>query len=240
MYLDIHSHILPKVDDGAKDFKESLKLLKEMKDNGITDVIATSHFYPMAMSFDDYIKKTKEIFEKLKSITEDKDLPFIYYGCEMLYYKGISNAEVLNQICLNNSNFLLLELTDFDIKRSLFEDILALKERGIIPIIAHIERYSGAKKFNEFLKFLKENEIPVQFNAETILKFFGRIAIKRVLKKDLFFVIATDSHSLDKRPPVLKEALLTFEKKFGESFAEKARKNNKKLYELIIGENIEK
>lgn len=241
MYFDIHSHILPDVDDGAKDMKEALTLLKLMKKDGISAVVATSHFYPEMMNYEQYLEVTKEAFERLDSKKSDKKSPRIYLGCEMLYYKGIGNSEVLNDLCLNKSKYLLLELTDFVINEELFEDLLKLKdEKEIIPIIAHVERYYKARNYKRFLQFLSENNIPVQINASSVTVWVYRRVIKNILKQDLFCVMATDTHSVEERPPMLKTAFSYIEEKYGRETCDKLIKNSRRLYDEIIGENIEK
>ena len=237
MYLDIHSHILPDVDDGAKDLKESLELLKLMKRDGISHVIATSHFYPELMNYEQYIEVTSEAFETLKTKFNNKKLPRIYLGCEMLYYKGIGNCEILDKLCLNKSKYLLLELTDYNINEDLFEDLnLLLNEQKIIPIIAHIERYYRAKNFKKLLKFVLSNNIPVQINASSLLVFGMRRKVKKIVTSNAFCVLATDAHSVDERPPVLKEAFNIIEKKMGAEYHQKLRDNASVLYKEIIME----
>lgn len=241
MYFDIHSHILPGIDDGAKDMKESVQLLKMMKKSGISTVLATSHFYPIQVNLEGYLEATNKAYQELKEEVENKKLPQIYLGCEMLYYKGIGNSDVLKELCLNKSKFLLLELTDFDINDNLFEDILNLKKNAdIVPIIAHIERYCYAHNFKKFLKFVKENNIPVQINTDSVMLRNCNRVLKTIFKNDIFCVLATDTHSVDRRPPLMKEAYVYVRDNFGAQYRERLVKNAKKLYQEIIGEDIEK
>lgn len=241
MYFDIHSHILPNIDDGAEDMEESVELLKMMKKSGISTVLATSHFYPMETNYEDFLTVTAEAFCELKNEIKDKKLPEIYLGCEMLYYKGMGNSEVLGDLCLNKSKYLLLELTLFDINDGLFEDILNLKKNSnITPIIAHIERYSRARNFKKLLQFVKENNIPVQVNAASVMMRGGKRILKTIFKNELFCVLATDTHSTDERPPLLKEAYTFIRDDFGGEYRTRLVKNAARLYNEIIGENLEK
>jgi len=241
LYFDIHSHILPSVDDGAKDMEDSLTLLKMMKKNGIDAVLATSHFYPEQTNYDVYIEQTKYAFEQLKKKTKGKKLPEIYLGCEMLYYKGIGNSDMLAPLCLNGSRFLLLELTDYNINEDLFEDILNLKEnQKIIPIIAHAERYYKARNYKKFLGFLRENYIPVQINAASVMTRPYKKGAKTILKSEMFCVIATDTHSKEERPPLLNEAYGYIKEKYSEDLCAALLQNSEFMREKIIGENVEK
>ena len=111
MYFDIHSHILPGVDDGAKDICESVELINSMKKEGITAVIATPHFYPNEMDFGNFLEDRKNAYETLCSIL-DGDIPKIYLGCEILYFKRMGASRELEKLSLNNSKYILLELFD--------------------------------------------------------------------------------------------------------------------------------
>ena len=92
MLLDIHSHILPAVDDGAFDISESLMLLEAMRLQGITDVIATPHFYPLDDNFNEYKERISNAYNLLLKETENKNLPRIFVGSEVLYYRYIGTS----------------------------------------------------------------------------------------------------------------------------------------------------
>lgn len=233
--FDIHSHILPSIDDGAKDMEDSLKLLQMMKADGITHIIATPHFYPQDTGLNEFLSDSKTAYKKLISEIKDKDLPKIYLGCEMLYFDGVGNSTSLKSLCLNNSNFLLLELTDHAINDRLFENITALmKQSGIIPIIAHIERYCKAKNYKKFINFILENKIPIQLNAASFFVPVFKRPLKKLLKSGAFIVIGTDTHSVDTRPPKMTEALMYIEKKYGLEYKIRIMKSSELLFKKIV------
>ncbi len=232
--FDIHSHILPGVDDGAKDIAESIELLRQMKEQGITAVAATPHFYPQEDNLTEFSEKIISAFEEIKTAYKVNDLPEILIGSEMLYFKGISNSTSLNKLCLNKSSYLLLELVDCVISDSLFEELLRLKEElGIIPIIAHIERYQKARNYKKLLKFVKEHNILTQVNASAFLIPIYKRTIKKLLKLNLISFIASDSHSPSFRPPMVKEAYDFIEDNYGKQVKEKLIKNADKLFKEI-------
>lgn len=239
MYFDIHSHILPGVDDGAKDICESVELINSMKKEGITAVIATPHFYPNEMDFGNFLEDRKNAYETLCS-NLDGDIPKIYLGCEILYFKRMGASRELEKLSLNNSKYILLELSDVHIDKYLFEDFCLFSENGITPIIAHIERYHKHGNFKKLLEELKAKNYPVQINSSSLLNKKYRRTIKRVFKSGLFCVIATDTHSLQKRPPVIKSAFEVLKKDFGEEIYNKVISNNKTLYNEIIGDSVDK
>ena len=238
MFFDIHSHILPDVDDGAKTLEESLELLKALKEQGVTAVLATPHFYPQEDNLIEFKAKCNKAFSLLNIEAQNKDLPIILKGSEMLYFKGISESTSLKELCLNNSNYLLLELVDKIITPSLFDEIINLSNNlGIIPIIAHIERYYKAKNYSKFLKFIKEHNILTQVNANAFFIPSYKRVIKKLFKMDIVNFIASDTHSPSFRPPMINDALNFIEEKFGKDIKNKLIANSNNLYiEVSKGE----
>ncbi len=240
MYFDIHSHILPNIDDGAKNIETAIKLLEMSKENGITHILATPHFYPDSDSLDEFLSKTQGLYEKLNNEITNLQLPKVYLGCEILYFIGIGQADNLEKLTLNGSKYILIELDFRDMNSFLFEDLEKLADRGFIPIIAHAERYHKGRGFRKMLRFAKKNKMPIQINAASILSKHYKRVIKGILRSGAFCVIATDAHSIKNRPPLSKTALEEVKKSFGEKYYRILNNNAQTLYKNIIGEDIEK
>ncbi len=239
MFFDIHSHILPDVDDGAVDINESVKLLISEKSNRVTSVMLTPHFYPDEITLKDFRDLTKNAFEELKEAVKNEDLPQVYLGTEVLYFYGLGKAAGLEKLTLNGSKYILIELGGNDIGEMLFGDLISLQNKGYIPIIAHIERYYGVKNFPALLDFVIEHEIIIQINASSVLKRQYMKTIKKLLRSELFCVLASDSHSSSLRPPLINDALNFLAKKFGQETKDRLILNSQILYDEIVGENIE-
>lgn len=232
--FDIHSHILPAVDDGAKDMNEALKILEMMKIDGITDVIATPHFYPDNDSLNDFKSRTEKAYNALCAAAAGKNLPNILLGSEVLYYRYIGTSEAAEQFCINGSRYLLLELTDNCITDSFFEDITNLKSKaGVTPIIAHIERYHRSSAYKKLLKFVKKEGILTQINASSFFSPHYCKTAEKLIKKGYVNFLATDAHSTDKRPPKMKDALEYISGKLGSEYASGFIKNSQILYDKI-------
>ena len=228
--LDIHSHILPTVDDGAEDLDEALKILEMMQKDGITDVIATPHFYADSDNLNDFKTRTEKAYKTLCSAADGKNLPRVFLGCEVLYYRYIGTSEAVTEFCFNGSNYLLLELVNDCITDSFFENLYCLKNQsGIIPIIAHIERYYKDRSFKKLLKFVKSENIPTQVNASSFFSpHYCKIA-EKLIKKGYVTYLATDAHSVDKRPPKMKDALNYISDRLGSECANSLINNSKTL-----------
>ncbi|MGN0450527.1 MAG: tyrosine-protein phosphatase [Acutalibacteraceae bacterium] len=234
IFLDIHSHILPAVDDGAKSLDESLEILNKMKADGITDVIATPHFYADSDNLEDFKARTQAAFNSLTAATEGKELPRIMLGSEVLYYRGIGSTKTVREFCLNGSSYLLLELTDRCITDSLFTDIYRLYNNlGITPIIAHLERYYKSTNYKKLLTFIKNEKILAQINASSFfIKGLSKTA-EKLVKNGYINFIGTDAHSPDKRPPVMRDAMTYISERLGSKYASGFIRNSRILLEQI-------
>ena len=233
MLLDIHSHILPAVDDGAQNLDDSLTLLKMMASQGITHIIATPHFYPNNDTLEDFKSRVTVAEQLLKNTPSD--IPQIIIGCELFYYTGISKSELIKEFTLGKSNYILLEPNPFYINKTLMSEILYLRdELGLIPIIPHIERYHKSKGYKNFISFIKENQILCQVNAGSFFDKHYNRAIDKLFKNGIVTFIATDTHSL-RRPPLLANALIEIENRFSTDEKERIISNlNTLLGEITV------
>ncbi len=238
--FDIHSHILPAVDDGAQNLEESIALLEALKNQGITDVMATPHFYPYEHSLSDFKEVTSTAYAELLKAIADKDLPKVHLGCEILYFDGLAFSEEIAEFCLGASKYILIELTDKCITDTLFANLLHLKNNtDIVPIIAHVERYHRSKNYKKLLNFLQYENITVQINASSPFDWFYNRSLKKLFKSNLSIIIGSDTHSLLGRPPLMDKAIDIIIKKYGQDMADIILKNTENISKKILlsGEN---
>lgn len=232
--VDIHSHILPAVDDGAIDVETSLKLLKMCKEQGITDVIATPHFDASFNNIDEFQYIVAQALDELNDAT-DGDLPNVHTGCEVYYFKGIGKSQGIKPLTLCGSRYILLELPNTTIDNTILKDITDLSDvLGLVPIIAHIERYANEKGFKELLKLISKGVAYAQINAPSLLDSPFRRTVIKLIKNGMVSFIATDTHSVVHRPPMLKEALDVVAQKFGDEYRDMFIKNTDYLYRQIV------
>ncbi len=233
--FDIHTHILPAVDDGAGSLEESIALLEALKKQGITDVMATPHFYPYEHSLIDFKETTASAYSELLMAIDGKDLPKVHLGCEILYFDGLAFSEDIEEFCLAGSKYILIELTDKCITDTFFANILHLKNNtDIIPIIAHVERYRRSKNFKKLIQFLQYENITVQINASSLLEWIYNRSFAKLFKSNLSIVIGSDTHSLLRRPPVIDKAIAVIIKKYGKDIADIILKNTENIAKKIL------
>lgn len=184
---DIHTHIIPLVDDGSSSIEETIKLLQMEIKNGVDKVICTPH------QRDGFLNKEEiiNIFFKLKE--KVSNLPIeLYLGAEVLYYDGIIRDLKCNKIItLNNSNYLLLEFpltVELDIVNIVYEMVI----EGFIPIIAHIERYDYLK-YEDYAIIRKYGGL-ISINSLSIRGLFTSKRCKYLLRKGMCDFVTSDCH----------------------------------------------
>ena len=151
-FIDIHSHILPGIDDGAKTVDESLELISEMKKMGFSKIIGTPHTYPNL--YDNSFKSIKKSFNLLNKSKNLKDVKIGYASEYMLDKSVIEKAKNKTLLCIKD-NYVLVEMSFISEPIGLYEIIYEIKVNGYTPILAHPERYLflDSKDFYKLKKF---------------------------------------------------------------------------------------
>lgn len=196
--IDIHSHILPGIDDGSKSFDESLKILRGLSQQGITDVICTPHYIAETKQTSTKANNTKllaELKQKAKEASIDIN---IYLGNEIYIDREISKLIRLKKIsALNDSKYLLIELP-MSGKFEQYEDIfLTLQQKGWNVILAHPERYHSFQNDYKLVTNLHKSGILFQCNLGSYIGQYGKKAqklAKKIAKEKLIFCLGTDIH----------------------------------------------
>ena len=197
--IDTHSHILPGIDDGSKSFAESLRILKGLAEQGITDAICTPHY----VSESTYISprnKNEELLKTLQQKAAEKGISIdLYLGNEIYIDREIAKLLRLKKISplSGKGKYLLIELPmsgEFE----QYEDILlSLKEKGWQPILAHPERYHSFQKEPAKAEALHNHGILLQCNLGSFVGQYGKRAkklAKQIAKQHLIFCVGTDIH----------------------------------------------
>lgn len=217
--IDFHSHILPAMDDGSRNEEESLEMLKLLKKQGISRVVATPHFYANNESVSEFISRRSESYQNLSKYLSE-ELPDIILGTEIRYYEGISRMENLGELCIQGSQLLLLEMPSDRWSRYTVRELLNLSSRGKLTLVlAHIERYLKFQPPDVFESLLGSG-VMMQVNASFINDFFTRHKALSLLKNQEVHFIGSDCHNLDHRPPDIKKAFDIISKKLGKDFLE--------------------
>lgn len=239
-FLDIHAHVLPNVDDGAKNMETAINLLEMLKEQGVTDVVATPHFYPDEDNAEEFAKTVETAYNNLKKEMFGKDLPNVYLGCELRYFSGMGKSSAIKQFVTKGTNYLLLEL-DYgaEVTKTVLQDIIDIKEQqGLIPILAHIERYSKVKGFKKLLKLILDGYAIAHINAGAVITKETTRLCEKLIKGGYASFLASDTHSVHNRPPLIKDALDVIADRLGRSAANRLIIKSNALLEEIEAANV--
>lgn len=216
--IDTHLHILPGIDDGPETMQQSLTLASTLVQEGVRCAIATPHYN------DEYRQcPAMEIRERVSEVQRELDrhhIPLrLFAGHEVLIKPGLVEDIQAGRIAtLNGSRYLLLELWNSSWVPETEQVIFELRACGIVPIIAHPERYHVIQKDPARLAALIQQGVLAQLTASSLLGMQGntiRRAAEMLLKKGLIHCIASDSHGLHKRPPGIVGGLQCAERLLG-------------------------
>lgn len=222
--IDIHSHILHNVDDGAKDFEEAIEMARIAESDGIRKMVATPHYIygETVLVKKDYLEKIAVLNNELSKLDIDIE---VLSGNEVYIDPQIYKLLNEDMYCsINNSKYLLIEFPMYDIPRYAEDVIYNLKLEGITPIIAHPERYHKVIDDSSILEKYIELGAKCQTNSGSITGRFGKKVMETaydLIENGYINVIASDAHSTNSRKPKMSSALQIIKSKYGDEIADK-------------------
>lgn len=210
--IDLHCHLLPNVDDGAKNIDESVALARAAYSSGITHVVCTPHIHEGY--FDNNIDSIKQAHQLFTEALRSENIPLqSHFAAEVRISPSVLKLVVSERLpflgYLNSKPVLLLELPHSHIPPGTEQVINWLKSQGVVPMIAHPERNRDILANYGKASWLRGKGVLFQLTAGAITGTFGekvRHCATRLLSDGFADVIATDAHNLHKRPPELKQA----------------------------------
>jgi protein-tyrosine phosphatase len=217
MIVDFHSHVLPGIDDGSKSVEESLSMLRMEMSQGIHHVVATPHFYARYDDPEKFLTRREEAVNKLLSAMEGEPLmPRLSVGAEVYYFQGISDCDILHQLTIDKKKYILVEMPHVPWTDRMYRELQDIHYKlGLIPIIAHVDRYM--KPFQTFgiPERLAELPVLVQANADFFLRPMTRGLALRLLRDGAIHLLGSDCHNLTTRVPNLDRAMQIIQKRLG-------------------------
>ena len=223
-FFDVHCHILPGIDDGAKDNKQMLQMVKIAYEEGIRYIVATPHYHPRRGEADAQV--VRSVFGKARSLikSEFPDME-IYEGNEIYFREDAKDMLRAGELLtMAGSDYVLVEFSTSVEKKQIKHAINQLQFAGYLPVIAHIERYNEIVSDYAFISEMVDAGVYIQVNASTITGEMGgakkRFA-KRLIKNDWLHFIGTDAHDPVRRAPLMAKCALYLTKKFDEDTMER-------------------
>lgn len=225
--IDVHTHILPGVDDGSKSIEESIALLSMESLQGVKKIIATPHFYSHRHSLDSFLERRKNSYDKLMNALQDTEenetFPSILLGAEVYFFDGISKASILPKLCVEGTDILLLEMPFCQWDEKIYKEVENLTCRqGLRVILVHVDRYVRYQKNKKYFRKILSLPVIVQLNGESFLNFFERRFPIQYLKSSHTVLLGSDCHNMKNRMPNLEQARNYIKKKVGTGCLEKS------------------
>ena len=214
--IDIHSHILPGMDDGSGSLEESLAMAKESARQGVRLLAATPHFYATQEDPNSFLRRREKSLALLESAWQDS-FPTLLVGAEVRYFDGISRVEKIAHLTLDHTRILLLEMPFTSWSRRMVEEVVELqRSRGLQVLLAHVERYLKGQDGQVWETF-RQNGVWMQCNANFFLRWQTKRKAQALFKKGEIQMLGSDTHNMDTRPPNLALARDALVKSLGQA-----------------------
>lgn len=218
--VDIHSHILPAVDDGSKSWDMTLEMCHIALEDGVTHMVATPHANDeFKYDREAHLARVDELRQKIGGKME------FSLGCD--FHMSYDNVQAAmadpTKFTIGNTRYLLVEFSDYGITphvRNILEDFLAI---DVVPIITHPERNSILQRNPQVMFPWIESGVLVQVTANSVTGFWGshpKKVSEFLLKEGAVHVLASDAHEPRKRTPILSKARAAAAAIVGQDYAE--------------------
>ena len=234
MLFDIHTHILPGMDDGAASSGESCAMLRALKEQGVGAIIATPHFKGHRDTLQGFFARRDACYERLMQHYDGEVMPEIYLGAEVRYFKGITESPDFPKLALGKSSYILLEPP-----YGAFPDGMAAELKNFVNlgggklIIAHVDRYLADNPWDTVCALCDGEGIRGQVNAEALLRFIGRKKAVALLENRICSYLADDTHDMAKRRPMMAPALKQIEKLCRRDTVARLLRDHRDLYRAV-------
>lgn len=221
-FADIHTHILPGIDDGAKDREEALKMVRLAWQSGTKVLFLTPHYRGVFKKHTpDYLRESFASF--CHTVHEEFPEMQLVLGQEVHYQTDIperlSRGRVLT---MGESEYVLLEFRGNSLRAEIVRGVVDVVRCGYTPIVAHAERYDAFRRDFSLVREVLGHGALLQLNADSVLGkhgFFVKRFCHKVLKQENAHFIASDAHETQMRVPVLEKCFSYVKRKYGEDYA---------------------
>ena len=198
-WIDLHSHILPQLDDGSDSVEMSLAMLYQMAEQGVDVVCATSHYYAKHSSIPAFCERRAEAMERLSAVLTE-DLPRVLPAAEVAYFPRMEEQD-LTPLCIQGTRTLMLEMPFADWTSLQAEAVEALVlDCGYQVVLVHPERFCFSKSNRHQLEKLAKLPIGLQINAGSLLRWGTRRLALDLLQLAHWPLLGSDCHKPDQPP----------------------------------------
>ncbi|MBQ9493297.1 MAG: capsular polysaccharide biosynthesis protein [Oscillibacter sp.] len=197
---DYHCHILPRMDDGAKDLSVSLDMIRLMMAQGVDRIAATPHFYAhREKSAHDWLQRRQDAYRQIADT--DMTIPYLHLGAEVAIEHGISRVPGIHLLTFAQTPYILLEFPYAPFAHWMLEEVFDLSQRyGLTPVLAHIHRYAQFYTPAQMSEILQTDAV-FQINNEAFRTLTGRRFVLSLIRKGCPYILGSDAHNMTSRRP---------------------------------------
>lgn len=222
MMVDFHTHILHGIDDGSSSVQISVSMIKTLKEQGVSKILLTPHFYAYLSSLSSFSENRESALKALVAELKKESVGVeLYLGCEVLFFEELWRVEDLRQFCIKGTDYILIEMPFSQWTDSIVNTIERIVSMGLTPIIAHFERYISYKGNLKKIYQMIEMGALLQMNCACLGKFSTRRKGLRFIRRGMVFALGTDSHNMERRCPNFDKAIRYLKRKLSEKELEK-------------------
>ncbi|MEZ5582102.1 MAG: CpsB/CapC family capsule biosynthesis tyrosine phosphatase [Candidatus Competibacteraceae bacterium] len=220
--IDLHCHLLPGIDDGAKNLKTALEMARIAVADGINTIACTPHIYPGL--YENTGSTIKQAVNALQGQLQENNIPLhLTYGADAhLTPNMVSGLRDGSIPALQDSRYFLLEPPHHIAPPNFEQAVFNLLKAGYVPVITHPERLTWIRDHYPLFRRLVRSGAWMQVTASSLRGRFGSAARywgERLLDEGLTHILATDAHSIMGRPPLLTEGRRAAERWVGSAEA---------------------
>ena len=230
--IDFHTHIIPNIDDGARNIDETISLIKEAKEAGFNEIILTSHY--IENYYETNVPERNMWVQAITENLKNKGIEIkiylaneIYLSDNMMQLLIDGKASTINDTC-----YVLFEMPLNVEPMNLYNVIYTLQENKLIPVLAHPERYAFVQKDPELIYDLIQQGVLMQANYASILGYYGKKAqfmVKKFFENNMIHFLGSDVHRPNTIYKMIPEAMEKIEEIIGEQKLEELSTTNPML-----------
>ena len=207
--VDFHTHILPGIDDGSDSISTSQSMLAAMREQNVKTVVATPHFIPQSEELFEFLERRQKAVEL---ITPHLGGINLIPAAEVKYCRNISKIEGIEKVSVGNLGYILVEMTYQEWNKQIVDDVISIMDNtGLVPILAHVDRYWTKDTNKYFDRFLDAGAL-MQLNVSAFEGFWERRKFIKRISEGKIHLLGSDCHNLTKRKPNLESGFSVLEK----------------------------
>jgi len=241
--IDLHTHILPRIDDGSQSVEESCALLADLAAQGVDSVVFTPHYYGIRHGVEQFLERRANAYKVLTG-KYDGDIK-LHLGCECNIAKCTNfNFDDLVPLAIDQKQYILTEMSfEPEWDSFMWNRLDSLLQTGLTPLIAHVELYPAVRKNPSFVARLISLGCVIQVNCDSVVA--DDLLVKVLIEHEQVHCIGSDTHNTTKRPPKYAAAAQKIKVEHGDGVLQNIQDNMRcvidgKKFAVTVGSPVKR